>query len=201
MEAGEDEKKDTVGFTAEGWGLSPRAGKKWHDGKEGEFLWAEGHKEIAKWREGEVISVAADLEAGELLYARNGQWVKAFDVAAPDGLCPTITLDWFVYFGINWGEAPFSFPLEGFVPIAQAVPAKAAPTKVAAPSPDASAKEAAQELVKAAVSTLTAALKDSVAEERTLHDLAADEAEWAIAAKAVTFPSHLTHHGKVVDIG
>lgn len=155
-------KKSWVGFTADSWGLSPSGGKKWHDAKDEEFVWAEGDTEVAKWRSGEVVSVAADLDAGELWFARNGRWLKAFAVDAPDGLCPAISLDSFNYFGINWGEAPFSFPREGFTPLASAEPVKPASAPAAAPAPALESEEAVDEAIAQAVDALWSKVASSV---------------------------------------
>ncbi|KAL1524752.1 hypothetical protein AB1Y20_019635 [Prymnesium parvum] len=163
----EDERKDFVGFSTGSWGLSPRSGKKWDNGQEDEFRWNEGEAQIAQWTEGEVISVAADTDAGELWYARNGQWIKAFDMSAPDGLCPAFTLDWYTYVGINWGEAAFSVPRDGFAPIAKSTPVSP-PELASAPHPgdaadaDADAAEFAAVLVKSMLEEVAAGIEEAL---------------------------------------
>ena len=72
------------------------------------------------WAPGDIIGVGANLDAGSLSFAQNGEWVEVFTACdfGAEGLFPSITGDGIQY-EVNLGATPFQFagPDEGYVPV------------------------------------------------------------------------------------
>eukprot|EP00666_Eupelagonemidae_sp_cell4sb_P012720 gene12720-638_t len=99
-----------VGDDENGWGADGKQKLKRHDGS--------GEPWSTAWKDGDVVGVAADLPAGTLLFAKNGDWETVFcDVQPASGLFPAITTQGASY-AANFGADPFRFsPPDGtFVP-------------------------------------------------------------------------------------
>eukprot|EP01045_Picozoa_sp_COSAG04_P014103 COSAG04_NODE_1038_length_8607_cov_2.977433_10_plen_819_part_00 len=73
-----------VGDDRHGWGLDGARGMKWFGGS--------SHWDI-RWKQGDTLGFAADLEANKLLFGHNGEWSVAFeDVQWPEGgIYPALT--------------------------------------------------------------------------------------------------------------
>jgi len=78
VEAVEEETGHGVGDDKTGWGVDGDRLAKWHDG-------GRPYEIARKWRDGDVICCAADLAAGDLLFALNGDW-EGPDVRAFSGI-------------------------------------------------------------------------------------------------------------------
>jgi|EP00966_Prymnesium_polylepis_P063620 hypothetical protein len=89
-----------VGACAHSWGADGCSQRKWHDGFE---EWS------VKWKDGDVIGVAADTSAGRLLFAHNGKWDETFPIEPGTGLYPVLSIK-ASKFKVNMGNAPFQYP-------------------------------------------------------------------------------------------
>ena len=73
-----------------------------------------------KWSTGDVIGVAADLDAGTLSFAKNGDWIEVFKECdfGDEGIFPSITLK-DGECEVNLGASPFKFPgpSDGYQPV------------------------------------------------------------------------------------
>ena len=60
-------------------------GQLWHDGESQEQV-------LPSWVAGDIISIAADVDKGDIWCAHNGEWVLAFQNAnLAEGVFPVVT--------------------------------------------------------------------------------------------------------------
>ena len=75
---------DGVGGDANSWGVDGGTRKLWHEGSR---FW-----DVKRaWSTGDVIGLAADLEAGVLRCSQNGEWTDAFAGVPPQTLYPAFS--------------------------------------------------------------------------------------------------------------
>ena len=97
-----------VGDCESSWAADGARKLMWHGG---EAPWT------VEWRDGDVVGVAADTTKGSLLFARNGEWVKTFDIGPGTGLFLALSTSE-SGFTINTGASPFRHPPPaGFAPM------------------------------------------------------------------------------------
>ena len=105
-----------VGDNRHGWAADGLRQCKWHGAELPGF--------DASWATGDVVGVAADLDAGRLHFAVNGAWACAFEgIAVPaSGLAPALTADSGFAATLNLGNAAFAFgpPDESYVSVQSA---------------------------------------------------------------------------------
>ena len=61
-----------VGDCESSWGADGACHVLWHGGSQAPW--------DVEWRDGDVVGVAADVTEGSLLFARNGEWAKTFEI-------------------------------------------------------------------------------------------------------------------------
>ena len=105
-----------VGDLSDSWAVDGVRGVRFHNGQ---MLWdvfeaaradpvvAPAARAAPFWRAGDVIGVAADLDAGQLWFGRNGEWWLCFDGGA--GIYPALSVR-DARFELNCGERPFRYP-------------------------------------------------------------------------------------------
>ena len=105
-----------VGDDLHSWAGDGVRQQSWHGG--------EGAGFDAAWATGDVVGVAADLDAGRLHFAVNGAWACAFEgIAVPaSGLAPALSGDSGFAATLNLGNAAFAFgpPDESYVSVQSA---------------------------------------------------------------------------------
>ena len=76
----------------------------------------EDQAEWSKWADGDVLSIAADVDTGALYFAKNGAWVTVWPkdqvraAAMQQGVHAALIVPKNTKFGINFGEAPWAYP-------------------------------------------------------------------------------------------
>jgi hypothetical protein len=108
-----------VGDDATSWGVDGSRRKKWHSGSTN---WGD------TWADGDTVGCAADLEAGQLRFSRNGSWAApnglAFEGVQPTGgLYPALSASKATVVVCNLGENPWKFapPDESYVSVSEAL--------------------------------------------------------------------------------
>ena len=93
-----------TGDDAHSWGVDGARQKAWHKGEGAETY-------DVKWASGDVIGVAADLDARTLSFAKNGVWIEVFTECdfGDEGIFPSISLQ-DGECEVNLGSSPFKFP-------------------------------------------------------------------------------------------
>ena len=93
------------------WGADGARQVSFHDGR--------GQYDVT-WSTGDVIGVAADLDARTLSFAKNGDWIEVFKECdfGDEGIFPSITLK-DGECEVNLGASPFKFPgpSDGYQPV------------------------------------------------------------------------------------
>ena len=100
----ENSSGEGTGDNAYSWGADGARQLTWHNGEA-----QKGTYDI-EWSAGNVIGIAADLEAGTLSFAKHGVWVEAFKGCdfGDEGIFPSITMNGKCE--VNLGASPFKFP-------------------------------------------------------------------------------------------
>ena len=99
-----------AGDDAASWAVDGVRGKMWHDGDNDWGI-------PPSWVAGDIISIAADVDKGDIWCAHNGEWVLAFHNAnLAAGVFPVVTTSQALV-SINLGEQPLQHPppSDGFV--------------------------------------------------------------------------------------
>eukprot|EP00928_Gymnodinium_smaydae_P072711 TRINITY_DN56013_c0_g1_i1.p1 TRINITY_DN56013_c0_g1~~TRINITY_DN56013_c0_g1_i1.p1 ORF type:complete len:891 (+),score=144.39 TRINITY_DN56013_c0_g1_i1:82-2754(+) len=104
-----------VGSDEHGWGLDGATRQHWHNGPQ-PVEWKK------RWRAGDVIGFAVDLDAGKMVFSLNGEWVSSADMdcdTSGAAIYPAVSTYGFFAFHIPREAWQFSPPDEDYEPWAE----------------------------------------------------------------------------------
>lgn len=113
--AGNDEEANGVGDDQHSWAFDGNRCQKWNGGSSN---WGK------RWRTGQTLGCAVDIDKGEISFSINGVWRKPMGVAFQKlkfhgGVFPAVTGEKAFQFTMNLGQRPFKFepPTKSYKPV------------------------------------------------------------------------------------